>query len=253
MKRCLTLFAMLMSAGVSLWALGYKEGNSFCALSCGWLGSVKLNNLTDSSEVIRLGVNSGNEENLLSSDTFSDERFKMMVAEEVSSVDVGVEGRAILSEKWGIGCRIDFFFPQSVSYQFELTEGNRDDIKRFSRDRGDFTFLQGLDLFSGVVFMPIRTSRWGLVLMYGPHMGVLMTDTKSMASTQVVVGLGAEISADVYFGNHFYLNGGIVLVYDFLSATSFKYTDSERIIRDSSGGPTAYISIQPKIAAGFRI
>ncbi len=254
MKRCLVLFLMLVSAGTSLWAAGYKEGNSFSALSCGWLGSVKLSTLYDSSEAIRLGNNTGHGQDIPDVlKEFGTNRARATLSEATSSVAVGLESRFMFSEKWGIGSRISLFFPQGITYEVEQFSGDEHNIEQTHRGRGDFTTLLGIDMFPGLAFMPIRTSRWGLHLMQGLHLASLVTDTQFMKSTQVVVGIGTEVSADVYFGNHFYLNGGLVLTYDFLSSTSLEYADAGRIVRDSALVPTAYLSILPKIAIGCRL
>lgn len=254
MKRRSVILLLLLSAGTSLWAAGHKEGSAFSALSCGWLGSVKLSTLYDSSEVIRLGNSTGHGQDI--SDVLQEigtSKARATLSEVTSSVAVGLESRFMFSEKWGIGSRISLFFPQDITYEVEQFSGAGQDIGRIRRDRGDFMTLLGIDIFPGLSFMPIRTSQWGLHLMQGLHLASLVTDTQFMKSTQVVMGIGTEISADVYFGKHFYLNGGLVLTYDFLSSTSLEYADAGKIVRDSSVVPTAYLSILPKIAIGCRM
>ena len=251
MKRCASLF-LVMVLSLSLWAAGTKEeGNQFVAFAGGWLGSVKLDTLFDMSEMARLKENVGVMEDMAGLFD-ANQRLKLEVAEVTSSVVVGIESKGMLSEKWGVGSKVSLVIPHRISHEVTITAGNQNHLKKFPRNSDDFTYLLGFELFSGAVFMPIRTSRWGLTLMHGLHMGFVSANTTSMYSTQMVLGTGTEISADVYFGKHFYLNGGIVLTYDFLSSFQLTVATANSVVKHSNIGATGYFSIQPKIAVGYR-
>lgn len=255
MKRCLALFVMLVSAGVSLWAAGAKHSSTLMDLGVGWHGSLQFDTLLDTHrtfEVGSMGFMDDDLQNFLGK-LDVDSRIKCTSRTGTSSIAISMGMRQMLREKLGWSMTTTFLFPFRRSYTLEASSGSHSDSEKESLGFDDFYSPFGGDWVIGVVYMPIRNFRWNLSVTHGLHLNFLNASTSQVALLEGVVGLATEVSADFYFKNEFYLNCGVVLTYDFYSFADSSFNLARRYFEDSRHGATTYISCRPKIAIGRRI
>lgn len=118
--------------------------------------------------------------------------------------------------------------------------------------RSDYKSLFGYEMLLGPAIMPVRGERFGLNITPGLHLGYLLSNTGLAATFAFMIGVGADISADLYLAEHFYLNGGIALSYDFYSFGSTTVsTPMGKVSASNSGGVSTFM-FQPRLGIGFR-
>lgn len=215
------IFCMLMMLlmTTSFWAAGQRDGNAYLTFSGG-------------SQVGIQDILSEKEEG----------------QPAISGYTVGVETKSMDYGKMGWGSSSSVFIPEEIT----LCKFNSDEeVIIATRDNYDVLF--GMDMTVGTVFMPVRNDRWGLSLMHGMHMGYLFASNESVSMFTLLLGVGAELSLDIYLGEHLYLNGGMAMSYDFyalsevISPTPYGHNKIE-----TESGPASYLTVRPKVGIGYR-
>ena len=253
MKKKLSLF-LVMVLSLSLWATDARHDSVFIDISAGWYGSLQFDTLFDSHRVASVGsMAMEGVDDVLAAMNMS-EGLKLNVVEGTSSVAFGIGVRQMVSEKLGIGASLGLLVPVlKKSYTLKASSGKNSGSEKFSFGLADFEGFFGADYTLGMVFMPIRNYRWGLSLASGLHFGGVAIALPGKSFSQTVLGFVTEIAVDFYFGENFYMNGGVALTYDFYSwgRSSIKSARGGWI-EESRHGSTTYISCRPKIAVGYR-
>lgn len=202
-------------AGSCIYAAGAKEGSQYLTITGGYHGGVE-------------------------SATVNNVKTKT----DMSGFALGVETRSMLGEKVGMGVKFGFFWPQKMS----LTQNNI----TYNVDRSDYKSLFGYEMLLGPAIMPVRGDRLGVNIMPGVHLGYMISNTNTAATFAFMIGLGADISADFYLAEHFYLNGGISLSYDFYSFGSTTVATYRGNTTVSNSGGVSTFMFQPRLGIGFR-
>lgn len=207
------LFALAVCCGA--WAAGAKEGAQYITITGGYHGGIESATIN-----------------------------KVKTKSTMAGFALGMEGRSMLVDDVGIGVKWDIYVPQRLKVS---AEGHSQTV-----DRSAYTALFGFNMMFGPAIMPVRGERFGLNITPALHLGYLISSTDTAATFAFVMGLGVDISADLYLARHCYLNGGISLSYDFYSfgSTTVAVYGERRII-DNSGGLSTFM-FQPRLGVGFR-
>lgn len=114
----------------------------------------------------------------------------------LSGIALGLDSREMYTEKVGFFAHVGVNFPLSG---YEV--------------KGDKNLA--VDFLFAPAFIPFATERLTLNVNPGVHVSLWMAN-----ALVITAGLGADISAYYYFNDSFFLAGGVVASYDFLSFRS---------------------------------
>lgn len=212
--RKIVLIGLLALIGSCIYAAGAKEGSQYLTITGGYHGGVEsatVNNIKTKTNM--------------------------------SGFALGLETRSMIGEKVGMGVKFDLFWPQTM----RTTQGGI----TIDVDRSDYKSLFGFEMLVGPAIMPVRGERFGLNITPGLHLGYLLSNTELAATFAFMIGVGADISADLYLAEHFYLNGGIALSYDFYSFGNTTVATPRGNVSVSNSGGVSTFMFQPRLGIGF--
>jgi hypothetical protein len=132
----------------------------------------------------------------------------------LSGIALGLDSREMYTDKVG------FFGHMAVNFPLAGYE-----VKGDKNLAVDFLF--------GPAFIPFETERLTLNINPGVHVCLWMAD-----ALVITAGLGADISTYCYFNDSFFLAGGVIASYDFLS-----FRSDDKI---------SAFHIKPRVGLGFR-
>ena len=132
----------------------------------------------------------------------------------LSGISVGMESREMYTEKVGFFGHIGVNFP-IAGYE----------VKGDKNIAFNFLFAPA--------FIPVKTERLTLNVNPGVHLGMWMADALA-----ITAGLGIDVSTYYYLNDSFFLAGGVIASYDFLS-----FRSEDKIYA---------FHIKPRLGLGFR-
>lgn len=214
MKK-IVLICFLALAGSCIYAAGAKEGSQYLTITGGYHGGVEHGTINN-----------------------------VKTKTDMSGFALGLETRSMIGEKVGMGVKFDFYWPQSLT----ISAGGLSETV----NRTAYKSLFGYNILLGPAIMPIRGERFGLNITPGLHLGYIISNTNTATTFGFMIGVGADVSADFYLAEHFYLNGGLSLSYDFFSIGNTVVATPRGNVTVSNTGGVSTFMFQPRLGIGFR-
>ena len=159
---------------------------------------------------------------------------------DMFAIGFGLDGLSLFSDKIGLFCSGDFFFPKKMNLRLSYAGSTYS----ASVSSADFNSIYGMSTLIGPAIVITKTENMLLFVSPGVHYIMLNTSINSSSESSYMFGVGADIQDLIYFAKYGYFSFGLTATLDF-----FGFTSS---YGSSSSGKTIDFSLIPAIGIGMK-